>query len=116
MNIGRYLGIPYRKGGRGWDGADCYGFARIIIHEETGFEMPILSCRSSAAECDFRMYEKLDHPEDLSLAFLSGGPFGSAHVAVYADGLIIHMSESGPCCQNASRLRRFIRGYYRPRG
>ena len=115
MNTADYLRIPYRKEGRGWDGADCYGFARLVMERETGFTMPLLDGRTEARPTDFSLYERLDEPEELSLVFLQGGPFRNAHVAVYTDGALLHMSENGPCCQDARRLRRFIRGIYRPK-
>ena len=115
MKTEDYLRIPYKEKGRGWDGADCYGFARIIIERETGFIMPLLDGRTEARTSDFSLYERLDEPEELSLVFLQGGPFRKAHVAVYTDGALLHMSEKGPCCQDARRLKRFIKGVYKPK-
>ena len=115
MRTEKYLSIPYREKGRGWDGADCYGFARLIIEKETGFTMPALDGIESARPSDFEPYERLDGPEELSLVFLSGGPFGCAHIAVYTNGALLHMTEMGPCCQDWKRLRRFVRGIYRPK-
>lgn len=115
MNTAEYLGIPYRKNGRGWDGADCYGFARLIMEKETGFIMPPLDGKTAASDEDFSLYEKIERPEELSLVFLQGGPFGDAHIAVYTEEALLHMSENGPCCQDWRRLRRYIRAIYRPR-
>lgn len=115
MRIDGYLRIPYRKNGRGWDGADCYGFARIIMERETGFRMPLLDGRTAAEEQDFRLYERIEEPEDPSLVFLQGGPFGKAHVAVYTAGALLHMTENGPCCQDWKRFRRYAKAIYRPR-
>ena len=115
MRIDEYLRIPYRKNGRGWDGADCYGFARLIMEKETGFIMPPLDGKTAASDEDFSLYEKIERPEELSLVFLQGGPFGDAHIAVYTEGALLHMSENGPCCQDWRRLRRYIRAIYRPR-
>lgn len=115
MRIEDYLRIPYRKNGRGWDGADCYGFARLIIMRETGFEMPLLDGRTAAESSDFNLYDELSEPEELSLVFLHGGPFKEAHVAVYTRGNLLHMSKSGPCCQDWERFGRYAKAIYRPK-
>lgn len=115
MNPEPYLQIPYRKGGRGWDGADCYGFARIVMEREAGISMPPLDGRTEPKPDDFLLYESIPEPEDPCLVLLQGGPFGAAHVAVYADGMILHMSEMGPCCHSWKRIRRYAKGLYRAR-
>ena len=115
MNTAEYLRIPYRKDGRDWDGADCYGFARLVMEKEYGLEMPLLDGKREATASDFCLYEQIEEPEEPSLVFLQGGPFGKAHVAVYTDGALLHMSENGPCCQDIRRLKRFIKGIYRPK-
>ncbi len=115
MKIDEYLRIPYRKNGRGWDGADCYGFARLIIERETGFRMPLLDGRTAAEPDDFNLYEEIPEPEELSLVLLRGGPFREAHIAVYTEGTLLHMNENGPCCQDWRRFRRFTKAIYMPK-
>ena len=80
-----------------------------------GFIMPPLDGKTAASDEDFSLYDKIEEPEELSLVFLQGGPFGDAHIAVYTEGALLHMSENGPCCQDWRRLRRYIRAIYRPR-
>lgn len=116
MNLERYLAIPYREKGRGWDGADCYGFARLVMKEETGFEMPILDGRSYVHDSDFNLYDEIDLPENPSLVLLSGGPFGKAHVGIHYNGMIIQMSRNGVSCRNWNIFRKYVRGIYIPRG
>ena len=36
----RYMRIPWKEGGRGLDGADCYGWLRIVVLEEFGLDLP----------------------------------------------------------------------------
>lgn len=115
MKIEEYLRIPYKKNGRDMNGADCYGFARIIMEKEAGFQMPILDGRTAAEAEDFSLYEEIPEPEELSLVFLHGGPFGAAHIAVYTEGTLLHMSEKGPCSQDWKRFRRYAKAIYRPR-
>lgn len=114
MRAEDYLGIPYRKNGRSWDGADCYGFARLVMERETGFVMPLLDGRKEAENDDFRLYEEIDEPEELSLVFLHGGPFGPAHIAVYTEGTLLHMSRNGVACQDWKRFRKYAKAIYKP--
>ncbi len=39
MNLLKYMQIPYRLNGRGWDGADCYGLVILAFREERGIEL-----------------------------------------------------------------------------
>lgn len=36
----KYLSIPYKINGCGWNGADCWGLVKIIAKEEFGIELP----------------------------------------------------------------------------
>lgn len=36
----RYVGLPYRAGGRERDGLDCWGLIRLIYREEKGILLP----------------------------------------------------------------------------
>lgn len=36
----QYLAIPYRHRGRGFDGADCFGFIRLFYSTELRIELP----------------------------------------------------------------------------
>ena len=35
-----YVGLPYKFGGRDYDGVDCYGLTKLIYAEEYGVELP----------------------------------------------------------------------------
>lgn len=39
-HIEKYLGIPYRLGGRGFDGADCIGLIWLYYRTEHGITLP----------------------------------------------------------------------------
>jgi cell wall-associated NlpC family hydrolase len=36
----RYVGLPYRAGGRERDGLDCWGLIRLIYREQLGIDLP----------------------------------------------------------------------------
>lgn len=36
----KYMAIPFRDGGRGWDGADCMGLYALILATEAGHRLP----------------------------------------------------------------------------
>lgn len=40
MNIEKYIGIPFKNGGRSLKGIDCYGLIWLIYKNELGIELP----------------------------------------------------------------------------
>jgi cell wall-associated NlpC family hydrolase len=48
----RYVGLPWRKAGRGPDGFDCWGLVRWVVLQETGVELPLYDEGSAAEESD----------------------------------------------------------------
>lgn len=38
-----YLRIPFKEGGRGWDGCDCWGMVVLPWKEENGVDVPVHS-------------------------------------------------------------------------
>lgn len=38
--VRRYVGIPFRDHGCGFDGCDCYGLVSLLYHTEFGLELP----------------------------------------------------------------------------
>lgn len=49
MDIRRYIGIPFKDGGRGFDGLDCWGLVRLVWHEERDILMPDMGDEYSSA-------------------------------------------------------------------
>lgn len=39
MDFNRYVGLPFKDGGRGFDGVDCYGLVCIFYANELGIEL-----------------------------------------------------------------------------
>lgn len=39
-NVGDFIGIPFKAGGRDYKGCDCYGLMRLALRDMFGFELP----------------------------------------------------------------------------
>ena len=124
----KYVGIPFLSGGRDDRGVDCYGLVRLILNNEYGYNLPLLSNTYDNAldVCEtgslFQKYvpllcgERISEPEEQAVALLKMRGLPS-HVALYAgDDFIIHaMSKNGVACERLSRplLKSMIEGWYR---
>jgi len=40
MNFNKYIGIPYKTGGREINGADCFGLVKLIFKDLKGIDLP----------------------------------------------------------------------------
>jgi len=49
MDLKKYIGIPFKDGGRDFDGLDCWGLVRLAWKEEKGFLMPDMGDEYSSA-------------------------------------------------------------------
>ena len=49
MDLKKYIGIPFRDHGCGYDGCDCYGLVRLVYAKELGIELPHLGDHYSNA-------------------------------------------------------------------
>lgn len=43
MDVGKYIGIPYKDRGRSFDAVDCYGLIYLIYRNEFGINVPSYS-------------------------------------------------------------------------
>lgn len=109
----RYYRIPYKEGGRDWDGCDCWGFVRLVLLEEGKAELPLFRgvCTNSEFMQFKESFHRIDKPADFCLVQLR--PIGSfAHIGLYWQGNILHMTRSGVAMQSADRIPNLIKGYY----
>ena len=40
--VNKYVGIPFKSGGRTSDGCDCYGLVRMVLKNEYSLILPML--------------------------------------------------------------------------
>ncbi|WP_320130246.1 NlpC/P60 family protein [uncultured Sphaerochaeta sp.] len=114
MNLVRYLAIPYADQGRSETGCDCWGFARIILAEETGLLLPEFSYIKDKAKAGEAMagFSKIQDPCDFDLVHMKGYGY-LLHVGIYYQGGILHMTAAGPSYQPEKKLADRILGFYR---
>lgn len=109
-DLEKYLSVPYRKGGRDESGCDCWGLARLVLERERGILLPSYDgAAESDAEGIESRFRRLSGPEDWCLVLMARGV--QAHVAVWINGWILHMTRNGAVFQPEGRARD-IRGYY----
>jgi len=124
----QYIGIPFLSGGRDKNGCDCYGLVRLVLQEQFGYQLPLLSgMYKNANDCrEIRELfsehipllagERIDHPEPGSVAIIRfrGVP---VHVGIFVsddtllhvlDGINAHMLK-----RDSPNLRGGIEGIYR---
>lgn len=126
--VKNYVGIPFKSGGRTYEGCDCYGLVRLIFLNEYSMKLPSLSGKyEDALDKEFtkelfHQYvpllcgERIDGPEEKAVAIIRTQGLAT-HVAMYAgDGSIIHtMLNMGTVCERISSpmLTGRIEGWYR---
>jgi cell wall-associated NlpC family hydrolase len=123
-----YVGVPFLSGGRDRSGADCYGLARLILAEQFGKSLPLLSDDYADAD-NFAETEKLlrsqrpllagrmaETPEagDVCVLKFHGLP---VHLGVHAGGgwMLHTLKGTGSVLQRLSdpQLAGRIEGWYR---
>ncbi|WP_147615874.1 NlpC/P60 family protein [Treponema pectinovorum] len=125
--VHKYVGIPFCSSGRDFTGVDCYGLVRLILNNEYGYDLPLLTGNYSDAldkkqtqklfDLNVPVFcaEKISTPEEQSVALIKSRGLAT-HVALYAgDGFIIHaVNRLGSVCERISNsgLSGTIEGWY----
>ena len=126
MDFARYIGIPWRAGGRAFDGADCWGLVWLFYHHECGIELDAYQdaygedCRAcevgdliEAGRCGW-MQTLEPKPGDVAILRRAGHP---AHVGIVAPRRHLLHVESADAPSVLARIdatmKRRITGFYR---
>ena len=99
--LNKYIGIPYKFGGRDSDGVDCYGLVKMIYKDKYGVELmdwafDTLNYKDINSKITSQLisgdFEYLDEPEEACFAVCSRSR-ASHHIGLYFGGGIIHCSD-----------------------
>lgn len=123
----RYVGIPWRFGGRDFDGLDCWGLIWLFYRTELGLEIPSYDDayqRESGARdigaligTQLPGWRKVEDPAlgDVALINRAGA---SCHVGIIAPGrrlLHVESAEAASCLERIGDvLKRRTVGVFRP--
>ena len=99
--LNRYVGIPYKPGGRTREGVDCYGLLVLLFANEYGINLPDWNrdwqnLRTRGDHIDAVMHtgqwSPLEEPRDGCIAVVAGrrAPY---HLGLYFGGGVIHARE-----------------------
>jgi cell wall-associated NlpC family hydrolase len=127
--IAQYVGIPYRPGGRGRDGADCWGLVAMVMREQFSIALPdypgaawmpagdarAIGAEAAAYAARFRrLAAGEERPGDAVLIRMRGAPL---HVGlVVGDGWMLHAHEEADAClesYSSPAWAHRILGFYR---
>lgn len=118
-DLGRYIGIPWKLGGRDLSGCDCYGLVLLVQRDLFGVFIPD---RIRYTEADYQRASRLAVGEMLALGFApvnrpKTGDLayaevrGFGHMAVFIEGGHLTTIEGGASTWKKRKLP-FV--YYRP--
>ena len=126
MDINKYIGIPYKSKGYGFDGADCYGLLWLFMKEELDIILPMFEqynpyedAKEVANQIDINLPlltgKQVDTPKfgDVVLFRFRGAP---SHFGVYIESnKVLHIlkgTDSTYESINSVRLKGRIEGIY----
>jgi cell wall-associated NlpC family hydrolase len=128
INTGKYIQIPFKSGGRDFNGCDCYGLVRLVLKEEFGKELPMLSNEYKNANVVIDTEKVVKKNLPLLIAKEKGTPdegdvgvFSyrghTSHVGVYVGrGKVLHILSTAkyPVCEklNSPFLKGRLNGFY----
>ena len=110
MDFDRYVGLPWKSGGRGFDGVDCYGLVWLFYAHELGTSI------RSFAEAYSNAEDRSETAELFSVGVEGKLP---CHVGIAAPGRrILHIEKRDGLSVMApitASLSNRIEGYFRPK-
>jgi cell wall-associated NlpC family hydrolase len=128
----RFVGIPYRDHGRGFDGCDCWGLVRLVFRETRGVDLPSFAdgyvCASDAKAVADLIAGRLQPWDELPPGVETTGDVllmrrgsSACHVGLVVEpGKVLHVSADS-IASRVERYRNGLRGHrvvgrYRYRG
>lgn len=84
IDINKFVGVPYVKGGVDYSGADCYGLAALFYRDEMGIDLPFFD-GDDGVEAN-----EVDEPFDGALIRCVSKTNQADHWAVYYKGKVIN--------------------------
>jgi len=123
MNYQKFVGIPFKDGGRDKNGVDCWGLVKLM-YKELGIDLPEFYIGAmqtlkieNALKSNEKNWTKLSEPEApcLVLINISCGVWAD-HVGFYiGDGKFLHCyRHTGVCIDRLNHWKSRIIGYYKP--
>lgn len=131
LDVSKYIQIPYKSGGRDFDGCDCYGLVRLVLEKEFEKVLPDYSQEYDNANNVkvtapiIKKYKPLltgkkkESPDigDLAVFNYRGLP---SHIGIYVgEGRILHILSNSKysVCEklNSPYLRGRLEGFYEVR-
>lgn len=125
--VSKYIGIPFVSNGRAAEGCDCYGLVRLVLRNEYGIDLPLLSNdyndslnveetkKLFAEHRPVLLAQKLTVPREKAVVILKERG-AAAHIGIFAgNGYILHTGiKTGCICQRETHpaLRGRMEGYY----
>jgi len=125
--IRKLFPIPYKHKGRGYDGADCYGFIIIFFRDFLGIELmdvyqdyderwAFKGNKNYFTENYHKQFEKVEHPKPYDLIGFQNKKGIVNHAGVVLqNGKFIHCSKDGVNISryNDENFKRRFNGFYR---
>ena len=114
MNINKYIGIPYKRGGTKLDGLDCWGLLIHVLKHDFGIDVDVdyyvegdLPCVARAYETASKdaNWERIEYPIDGCVVALSKGK-KIHHAGVwYGNGCLHAVKGQGVICSTVNSLK-----------
>lgn len=89
--VNKYIGIPFKVGGRDREGCDCWGLVRLVLKEQCGISVPSLSSDYATLKDGGKIAALVEDTKPLVAARQLPGPVSGAVVVIKARGLPMHV-------------------------
>ena len=129
LNLSPFLAIPYKHGGRDYNGADCWQFIRIFYRDVKGVDIPdvfeeydvnwSVKGKNSFFENYYKLFNKLEKPELYSIVIFQNKQGITNHGGITLGyGKFIHCCKDGVLVDNYKKpaWQKRINGFYQWQG